>query len=253
MIDLHCHIDLYPDPPAVVARAVSERMYVLVVTTTPLAWDGTRNLTKDAPRIQVALGLHPELVAERHREADILCRRVVEARYVGEIGLDGSPPHRACLDLQRTVFSRILAACASHGGRVMSIHSRGAASLVLDALEEHPGAGTAVLHWFSGTARELERAVALGCWFSVGPAMLRGKKGQSLLAAMPQDHVLTESDGPFTRSGPDPLMPWDVALATAAMASIWERPQEEVEASLLENLRALSNLHPFPSTPPTIS
>jgi TatD DNase family protein len=62
----------------------------------------------------------------------------------------------------------------------MSIHSRRAAGAVLDRLEGHTGAGSPVLHWFSGTKRELERAMKLGCWFSVGPVMLQTEKGRDL-------------------------------------------------------------------------
>lgn len=48
-------------------------------------------------------------------------------------------------------------------------------------------------------ARELERAVALGCWFSVGPAMLAAEKARGLARAMPKERVLTETDGPFAK------------------------------------------------------
>ena len=42
----------------------------------------------------------------------------------------------------------------------------------MDVLARHSDAGVPVLHWFSGTKAELQRAVAMGCWFSVGPAMV---------------------------------------------------------------------------------
>jgi len=94
---------------------------------------------------------------------------------VGEIGLNGSPEFRSQWQSQRKTFEHILTRCSDAGGRVMSIHSRRASREVLDALEAFPNAGTAVLHWFSGSARDLDRAVSLGCWFSVGPGMLAGQ------------------------------------------------------------------------------
>jgi TatD DNase family protein len=239
VIDFHCHVDLYPDPEAIVAQAREKGVYVLAVTTTPLAWQGTSDLIADAPRIKVALGLHPELVAERHAEVELLCSGIMNAKYIGEIGLDGSPPHRHSLALQRQVFDRILQACATHGGRIMTIHSRGAASAVLDALDSQPAAGTAVLHWFSGTRRELDRAAALGCWFSVGPAMLHGEKGRSLVSAMPRDRVITETDGPFARQGNDPLMPWDVDQAISHLAHLWDIPVDEAAAVVEANFKRL--------------
>lgn len=41
MIDFHCHLGLYPNPPAVRDECVRQGLYVLSVTTTPSAWEGT--------------------------------------------------------------------------------------------------------------------------------------------------------------------------------------------------------------------
>jgi TatD DNase family protein len=240
VIDFHCHLDLYPDPTAVLAEATRKGCYVLAVTTTPLAWNGTRRVINGAPRIQIALGLHPELVAERAQEASLLCELVPDARFIGEIGLDGSPRHRSSLPLQVDVFRNILDAVARDGGRVMSVHSRGAASETLDELERHAGSSTPVLHWFSGTPKELLRAVALGCWFSVGPVMLRGEKGRKLVELMPPDRVLTETDGPFARKGRQPLFPWDAIRAEDTLGRAWGTDITVTRQRLRDNLRTLA-------------
>jgi len=242
MIDFHCHLDLYPNPRKVLNGIDAHGTYVLAVTTTPKAWRGTKKLVGDRKRVRVALGLHPEVVAQRYQEVALLCGLLPEARYVGEIGLDGSPAHRRSLELQKTVFERILAECSFLGGRVMSIHSRGAASAVLDALERHPGAGTAIMHWFSGTTRELERAVSLGCWFSIGPAMLRSNKGRELAAAMPFDRLLTETDAPFTRNGDDPLMPWQAIDCLSELESASGIARKILATNIEGNLRRLAIL-----------
>lgn len=239
MIDFHCHLDLYPEPGLVLERLAREKIYVLAVTTTPLAWDGTRRLIGDQPRVRIALGLHPQVVAERHKEVDILCARIAETRYVGEIGLDGSPDYRASFAIQQQVLEKALSACAAHGGRVISLHSRRAARQVLDAIEAQPRCGTPVLHWFSGTRAELERAIELGCWFSVGPAMLRSERGRKLAEAMPHDRVLTETDGPFAKSAGQPLMPWNAADAEDMLTELWKLPHAGVSEVLHRNLRRL--------------
>jgi len=239
MIDLHCHLDLYPDPDCVLGRVIRENMYVLAVTTTPRAWQGTLKLVGRAPRVRVALGLHPQLVAERHDEVDLLCSLLAETRYVGEIGLDGSPQCRQSLALQQEALDHILAACAKVGGRIMSVHSRGATKAVLNALQSCPDAGTPVLHWFSGTLHDLQRAAAMGCWFSVGPAMLTTKKGLLLAERMPRDRVLTETDGPFAGRGGEPLAPWDVARAVRALATIWTMDPTAARRQIAANCRTL--------------
>jgi TatD DNase family protein len=205
-----------------------------------MAWSGTKLVINSAPRVQIGLGLHPELVAERAREVTRFGELVPEARFIGEIGLDGSPRHRSSLPLQTDVFRTVLQAVANHGGRVMSIHSRGAATETLDELERHAGPSTPVLHWFSGTQRELRRAIALGCWFSVGPVMVKGEKGRKLVELMPLDRVLTETDGPFTRNGNEPLFPWDAEKAESILASIWRMGASETHQRVRANLRTLA-------------
>src|ERR1700683_4097190 len=125
VIDLHCHVDLYPDPHALVAECVARRLYVLSVTTVPSAFEGTAALVPANGRIRTALGLHPELAAARSHELLLFERLMRNTRYIGEIGLDGSREHRATLDVQKSVFADILRLCVRAGGKVLSLHSRG--------------------------------------------------------------------------------------------------------------------------------
>ena len=239
MIDFHCHLDLYPDPHAIARECVARGLYILSVTTTPSAWAGTAALAHEAPRIRTALGLHPQIAHERKGELPLFERLLPKVRYVGEIGLDGGPEYKRHWRDQVFVFTRILELCAGVGGRVLTIHSRRAAVSVLDALEAHPGAGTPILHWFSGTQRELARAVDLNCWFSVGPAMLASEKGRALAAKMPRDRLLTETDGPFAQLEGSMALPWDAERAIALLADMWTEPETAVRDRLATNLRRL--------------
>lgn len=242
MIDFHCHLDLYPDPFAVTKGCVDRGLYVLSVTTTPSAWSGTARLATGAPRVRTALGLHPQLAHERKQELPLFERLIEQTRYVGEIGLDGAPEFKRFWDDQMLVFTRALDICRSAGGRVLSLHSRRAATAVLDEIETRPSVGTPILHWFSGSKGELDRASALGCWFSVGPAMLRGQKGRELAGHMPRERVLTESDGPFVQVEGRSVWPWEAGEAIPELGRIWNQSAAEVEQQLLSNLGALGQL-----------
>ena len=233
MIDFHCHLDLFPDPHEIARECRKRQLDVLSVTTTPSAWAGTSALGGGA--IMTALGLHPHLAHERKSELSLFDRLLPGCEYVGEVGLDGAPEFKAHWQDQIDVFRHVLNACNRAGGRVMSIHSRRASTAVLDLLEQYSGSGTSILHWFSGTVRELDRAIALGCWFSVGPAMLRGKRGMELTRRMPRARVLTESDGPFARIGGRSIFPWDVDVAVDALAQCWGSDPASVEHLLRGN------------------
>lgn len=241
MIDFHCHLELFPDPAEVIAECVRRGLYVLSVTTTPSAWAGSAALVADAKRIRLALGLHPQLARERRSELPLFDTLLPGTRYVGEIGLDGTPELRTYWMDQTYVFEHILSTCEAAGGKIMTIHSRRAVTDVLDRLEAHQGAGVPVLHWYSGSQRELARAAALGCWFSVGPVMLLGEKGRKLVAKMPQERVLTETDGPFAALNGRSMFPWNVENAVVALADVWGIDRDHVESLLQDNLRRLTS------------
>ena len=239
MIDFHCHLDLYPDGLEVARQTNQRNDFTLVVTTSPRAYHATSRVFGRLPRLHVALGLHPEVAETKAAELDALVAGIREARFVGEIGLDGSLPHRNSLPVQERIFKAALGECARQGGRVMSIHSRGAEQKVVQHLALAGSVGVPVLHWFSGALGTLDDACKLGCWFSVGPAMLAGEKGRRLAARMPMDRILPETDGPFARVGAKPLMPWQAIDVSHTLAELWGVELQHARAQLSENLERL--------------
>jgi len=236
-IDMHCHLDLYPDPFKVAEECKARGTYVLSVTTTPKAWEGTNKLAECSQRIRTALGLHPQLAHERAHELELFDALLPSARYVGEIGLDGGKGYKENWDIQLKVFRHILKGVNQAGGRIMSLHSRASAGYVLDELVGIDG--IPVLHWFTGTPRQLQRAIDMGCWFSVGPAMLNTKKGVELTQIIPKDRVLTETDGPFARHGGKPLQPWDSQIVVNQLADLWKCSVAETTNIVTNNFRSL--------------
>lgn len=240
LIDFHCHLDLYPDPHAVALEAARRGVYVLSVTTTPTAFVGTAALAPENSRIRTALGLHPELAAAREHELSLFEQLLPRTRYVGEVGLDGSRPHKATLDRQGAILTEILSLAARAGGKIISLHSRGAANLLLDVLSLEPRAGQCVLHWYAGTPKQVQRASELDCWFSVGPGMATSERGRSAIAAMPRDRVIPETDGPFGTVGDRPAYPWDAGLVVPWLAEIWCEDSAMVSRRMAANFRRLS-------------
>lgn len=235
MIDFHCHLDLMDNPEKVVRELENAQAYVLSVTTTPKAFPKTSRLVKKEGRIRTAIGYHPQLVAERANELSLFERMLVETRYVGEVGLDGGKEFASSKNAQAKVFRVILELCSSQGPKIISIHSRHAASAVLDQLAEHPKCGIPVLHWFTGSQNELERAIKMGCWFSVGAPMLRSKKGIAALEIIPKERILTETDAPFASSD----IKTSLAAATRGLAKVWRMDETEASNLMKSNLAML--------------
>lgn len=239
MIDFHIHLDLYPNISEVLNGIFIRQMYVLSVTTTPSAWEGTYELSKGIPYIKTALGLHPQLAHERYSELHLFDKWIHKTNYVGEVGLDGAESFKDHLYIQTLVFQHILKSCENAGGKILSIHSRHAVTEVLDHIEKYPKAGIFILHWFTGNKTQLKRAVELGCWFSVGPAMLETKKGRDLVSKMPINKLITETDGPFTKIDNNTVMPWNVSLAIEKLASILNIPIDDMDRMLDHNIQQL--------------
>ncbi len=236
-IDMHCHLDLYSEPFKIAEECRRRSAYVLSVTTTPKAWRGTCRLAEGSKRIQTALGLHPQLAHQRQNELELFDELISQTKYVGEVGLDGGRGFKEHWDVQMAVFRHILRSAHRNGGKIMSIHSRASAAAVINEITGIDG--TPILHWFTGTPAQLKKAIDIGCWFSVGPAMLLTKSGRQLASMMPKDRVLTETDGPFAKSDGKLLMPWDSDLATRQLASLWQLPIELAEYQVKSNLKKL--------------
>ena len=243
LVDFHCHMDLYPDHALAVQEAEAAGVFTLAVTTTPRAWPRNYELAQRTKHVRAALGLHPQLVAERESEIHLWERYLPETRYVGEVGLDAGPRFFKSLDAQKRVLQRVLELCAQAGGKIISVHSIRSAKAVLDLVEAHlpPERGKIVLHWFTGTKSEAKRALELGCYFSINAAMLGNERHASMVQAMPLNRLLTETDGPFTQTGERPSKPSDVTLIVEELGRLHQVPAEQIAMTVRNNLRALVN------------
>ena len=240
MMDLHTHLDLYPNALELAREVNKTNIFTLCVTTSPRAWLATARVFGQFLNIEVGLGLHPEIVANKYGERDVLLQGISLARYIGEIGLDGSPQYAPFRLRQKQIFENVLTEASRVGGRILSLHSRRAVSDVLSALKNHPKAGTAVLHWFSGSVHELNDAIDLGCYFSVNTLMASSERGARLISLMPRDKVLPESDGPFAVKGNVPLSPMTSTSGVAqCLSTIWGMPQEEILSTFQTTLKRL--------------
>ena len=240
MIDFHSHLDLYPNSLSLLPRVSKENSFTLVVSTSPRAWLTTSKVFAGYSNIKVALGLHPEIAIAKAVEKDLLISLVGQAEFIGEIGLDGSSRFKPTLALQREILDAVLTECVRVGGKTMSLHSRGAVDQVLTALESHSGAGTPVLHWFSGTKKQLGRAIEQGAWFSIGPSMIASEKGRKLVEMIPPARLLLETDGPFaTKPDGSPWFPWEAQQVMPLLCDHWKMSLKQVHIQLLSNLKEI--------------
>lgn len=239
MMDLHCHVDLYLDHQEILNDIKQSNFYVLSVTTVPSAWEGTVKLTEGLMHCKTALGLHPQLAHLRQNELPLFDKVVSETRYIGEIGLDGSRGYKEHIDTQLLVFKHILSKCESFDNKILTIHSLNAVEQTLNCLKQFPKSGKPILHWFLGTKKQVLEAVELGCYFSIGPAMLQSARGKKIISWLPLNRVLLETDGPFAKVNGKVMFPSNVNLVIEYLNHHWSLDTQSIYDQLSKNLALL--------------
>lgn len=204
--DAHVHANLMDSPLNVARSSHDAGLGFFACGVTPHDYlELAPQLTQD--NIRVGLGAHPWYTSDgrvTQKDIELLLELMEQTPYIGEIGLDFSS--RYCVDglqdLQVKAFTKICTRAAelSRNGqpRVLSMHTVRSVDAVLDILEQ-TGAAQAcipIIHWFSGSSDELQRAIKLGCWFSVGEMSLKTKRGREYAKVYPKDKLLAETDLP---------------------------------------------------------
>jgi TatD DNase family protein len=237
LVDAHCHLDLYDDYDGVVTESIANDVRVLAVTTTPLAFEGNLSKANGANEIIVALGLHPQMVGSTYADLDLFMRLLGRTAVVGEVGLDASRDFYKSLGSQVEVFSKIVSACASAGGKALSVHSLRAARQVLSLIESNDAAcrNRYAFHWFTGSPSEARSAVLHGHFFSVNTAMMRSARLRAMIASIPISQILTETDGPFLKNDSNPATPSTVGVVVKDLASLFGTSYEAAEKAIDQN------------------
>lgn len=185
-------------------------------------------------RVRVALGFHPLMrVRDVAHELALFARLLERTDYVGEVGLDRSQQGRDTYARQRDIFERILA-LPDVRTKVLTVHSRRAEKETIELLAS--AGATAILHWYSGPLGPIERALAAGLYFSVNPAMLRSNNGRRIVATLPHERVVTETDAPYTKVGGRAAEPRDVPSVVSELSQIWGLTPDEARDAIFATM-----------------
>ena len=202
LIDSHCHLDddrYDGERDAVIARAAAAGIRRMVIpATTANRWEKVKQVCATAEDLHPAYGLHPWFV-QQHRvthlgELDEWLEREKPVA-LGECGLDFYDSRRD-EQWQKQLFAEQLQLAANHGLPVI-VHSRRSNDEVIAQLRRHASVG-GVVHSFSGSLQQARQLYDLG--FKLGIAATvgfeRARKLRDVVARMPVDALLLESDAP---------------------------------------------------------
>jgi len=211
LIDSHAHLELEPlahNPGAVVERAFAAGVSAIITVGIDLEdAKSALDIAEQFDQVFACVGFHPHNAKVVGDDAlgkmEELARHPKVVGY-GEVGLDFFR-NRSPRDRQVAVFRDQLSLAKALGKPVV-IHLRDAYSEGLAMLEKAaPFASGGIIHCFSGGLDDAKRALDLGFHISI-PGTVTYKKNEilrSIVAQLPQDRLLLETDCPFL--SPEPL------------------------------------------------
>jgi TatD DNase family protein len=209
VIDSHCHLDVQrfdEDRQQALERAWGAGVRGLVIPAIgPAAWEPLLQWPGMDARVQVALGIHPQLLPELEEALDdvhlerlggFLGRNIACA--VGECGLDGPATAGAPLERQLRVLDGHLRLAHKHHLPLLLHCQRAHPALEEWLARVHLPEAGAVLHSYSGGAERVAGYRARRCWFSfAGPVTWpEARRPVEALRAVPVDCLLAETDAP---------------------------------------------------------
>lgn len=197
--DAHCHLDLMDNMEGCINEVQYSNLGVFAVGTTPKAYSREIQFCAKSKNIKVGLGMHPQLVSGGYDDMQLFKALFEKSKYIGEVGLDFRKAYYSTKERQMEIFDDIVKLCEDYGEKVVSIHSIKATSKVLEILEKYKRQkdNKYIFHWYTGTISQLERAIKVGCYFSINANMLKTKSGIEVVKAIPVNRILVETDAPF--------------------------------------------------------
>lgn len=202
LIDSHVHTDderLAADRAAVLQRARAAGVLAQIVpAVSQPAWPRLRALCREQEDLFACYGLHPCFLHE-HRPEHIAELAVWLGRErpvaVGECGLDYAMQAADKAWQQELFYAQL--ALAREFDLPIVIHARKA---VEDVIQMIRGAGhyRGLVHSFNGSKQQAHHLIDLGYRLSFGGAVTypRARRLRDLVAALPQDALLLETDAP---------------------------------------------------------
>jgi len=248
LVDSHCHLDADAfdnERQVVLSRAQAAGVMAQVVpATTAARWPKVRAVCAANKVLYPAYGLHPMFVNEhRHTDVQHLGQWLEQEKpcALGECGLDFFIPD---LDISAQLFYfQQQLHLARELDLPLIIHARRAQEAVNQCLRRIKGL-RGVIHSFSGSAEQARQLWKMGFLIGLGGPITwpRARRLRSLVASMPLDYLLLETDAP---DQPDREIagqrnePARLAVIAQTVADLRQQNVAEIAAQTTANARRL--------------
>lgn len=206
LIDSHCHLNykgLVEDQAEILARARETGVKgFLNISTRQCEWNEIVATAERESDVWASIGIHPH---EADQHSDLGEAALLEAAAtprvigIGETGLDYYYDH-SDRQVQQDLF-RVHIGVARETGLPLIVHTRDAEDDTIRIIEEEMGKGAfpALIHCFTASAPFAARMLDLGLTISISGIVTfkNAKDLQAIVADLPEDRLLVETDAPF--------------------------------------------------------
>ena len=200
-------------------------------------------LAERFPHVYAAVGFQPEECGGYRPENLQAIRTLAESHpgkvvAIGEIGLDYYWPENPGRELQKRCF-RDHMALARELDLPVIVHDREAHQDCLSIVKEFPGVH-GVFHCYSGAVEDAKTLVKLGWYLSFTGVITfkNARKAPEVIAALPLDRIMIETDSPYLAPVPNRGKRNDsrnLVYIRDKIAEIRGISPQEVEAATTEN------------------
>ena len=156
----------------------------------------TLSLSKQSNLVLPFIGIHPEYANDDLEKITHLIElNQNNISGIGEIGLDPTyVKNNDDTKRQLQVFESLLSS-AEKFHKPVSIHSRKSLDNIFEIMTSY-NTKHALLHWFDGSKKQLQKAMDMDFFVSFGPVMIYANDKQTLLSKAYASKILVETDGP---------------------------------------------------------
>lgn len=252
LVDSHSHFDVDAfdvDRGEALARARDAGVVAQIVPAIDAeGWTRLGEVCASDPSLHAAYGMHPIFLLTHRPEHLVELRGRLEhdaCVAVGEIGLDYFLD-QLDRDVQQQYFEAQLILAQEFQLPVI-VHARRAVDAVIATLRRFPGVH-GVIHSFAGSQEQAEQLYKLGYLLGIGGPVTyeRAQRLRRLVATMPLEHLLLETDSP---DQPDAGWrgqrnePARLPVVLDAIAALRSESREMIAAATTANAERLFGIH----------
>lgn len=198
----------------------------------------TLEISKQSELIFPFIGIHPECANDDLDEMINLIQDNIDIiSGIGEIGLD--PTYIQSDDDKKNQFRvfESLLSIAEKYQKPISIHSRKSIDDIFEIMTSYK-TKHALLHWFDGSKKQLQKAMDMDFFVSYGPVMIYANDKQTLLTKTNEEKILVETDGPVRFSKCFEMKPAQISFIPSVVfcsSKILDKQYDEMTSILERN------------------